>query len=95
MNETQDFTFFDLQEQSQDNLIGFLSTDLKVGETMLELSKTAQDLERRERLLGHVQDVLKAVAHFEGKITDDEARYKIHDQADSLRRSLSAAEHSK
>src|ERR1700719_1906528 len=55
--------FLELQERSQENLIGFLTTDLGLGETMLKMAQTTQISEHRLRLLDNVQAILRAVEH--------------------------------
>jgi hypothetical protein len=81
-----ELTFLELRERSQDNLIGFLVTDLGLGETMLKMAQTTQISEHRLRLLGNVQAILRAVEHFEGRIEDRKIRSEIHDQADKLKK---------
>jgi hypothetical protein len=81
--------FLKLQERSQDNFVGFLSTDLGFGETMLKLAQATQNPERRERLFANVRAVLNAVVRFEARITDGKLRTEIHNRADRLKESLS------
>ena len=79
-------TFLELRERSQDNLIGFLATDLGLGETMLKMAQTTQISEHRMKLLDNIQAVLRAVEHFEGRIEDRKIRSEIHSQADRLKK---------
>jgi len=79
-------TFLELRERSQENLIGFLTTDLGLGETMLKMARVTQSSEHRLKLLDNIRAVLRAVEHFEGRIEDRKARTEIHNQADRLKK---------
>ena len=81
-----ELNFLELRERWQDNLIGFLATDLGLGETMLKMAQTTHTSEHRIKLLGNIQAVLRAVEHFEGRIEDRKIRTEIHNQADRLKR---------
>ena len=61
---------FDVQRQTQDNLVTFLKTELDLASTMLKISKTTRNQDHRKRLVQNIQTAVDTVHHFEGRIKD-------------------------
>lgn len=81
----------DLRKRNQKNLQQSLDAGLELAMTYLDLAEATVNGSRRTRLLQHVQEAVDAAHHFEGKVTDGNARQQIREKADRLAWRLTAA----
>ncbi len=79
-----------LQSASQDALGTFLTIDIDLAFSMLEVGRAEQIIEHRNTALNNARGALNAIRHFEGRIADPKIWRTIHARADELEAAIVA-----
>ena len=84
-----------LEAGAQAAMVQFLTADLELAFTMVELAHTHRLAEHRERSLSHAKTALSAIRYFVHRIKDPERQRIICARADELEAAITTAEQRK
>jgi hypothetical protein len=79
-----------LSQQSQDNLIQFLRTDLELSRTFLETASIASEREHYQKLLQTVRRAIETIRNLSGRVQDPAILAAILAKADAVEDDLLA-----
>ena len=79
-----------LREQTQTALADFLSTDIDLGYTFLELARTTSDRDHANGLVGRTRTAVAAVRRLAEGVVDQDTRKEINDRVDALEAAVNA-----